>query len=60
MLKPVDEKQTNSPEGRKAQLEASSLRHPALSRLRDRLLAEEQTSATITSYDRMHHRHSRS
>jgi hypothetical protein len=34
--------------------------HPALDRLRARVVAAEETSTTITSYDRMHHRHSRS
>lgn len=34
-------------------------KHPALSRLHSQLKSESGTSA-ITSYDRMHHRHSRS
>jgi hypothetical protein len=35
-------------------------KHPALNRVRARLLSSEGTEAAITSYDRMHHRHSRS
>jgi len=34
--------------------------NPALQRLQGRVLAEAQASEVITSYDRMHHRHSRS
>lgn len=34
--------------------------NPALQRLKGRLLAEVDASEVITSYDRMHHRHSRS
>lgn len=37
-----------------------NLKHPALNRVRSQLLSSEGTEATITSYDRMHHRHSRS
>jgi len=33
--------------------------HPALSRLRERLSSDAPVEASITSYDRMHHRHSR-
>ncbi|MDX6406590.1 MAG: hypothetical protein QOH70_4045 [Blastocatellia bacterium] len=40
--------------------ESSPLIHPALNRLQARLLASADTEAVITSYDRMHHRHSRS
>lgn len=35
-------------------------RHPALNRLRGRMIASADVSAAITSYDRMHHRHNRS
>lgn len=38
----------------------SSTANPALQRLQGRVLAETQASEVITSYDRMHHRHSRS
>ena len=38
----------------------SSTVNPALQRLQDRILAGTQASEVITSYDRMHHRHSRS
>lgn len=34
--------------------------NPALQRLQSRVLAEAEPSDVITSYDRMHHRHSRS
>ncbi|HET9639595.1 MAG TPA: YhhA family cyclophane-containing RiPP [Allosphingosinicella sp.] len=34
--------------------------NPALQRLQQRVLAEAEASEVITSYDRMHHRHSRS
>jgi hypothetical protein len=34
--------------------------HPALKRLADRRDATQPVEAAITSYDRMHHRHSRS
>lgn len=38
----------------------STTTNPALQRLQSRLLADAQASEVITSYDRMHHRHSRS
>jgi hypothetical protein len=34
--------------------------HPALKRLAERRSASQPVEASITSYDRMHHRHSRS
>lgn len=34
--------------------------NPALQRLQQRVLQETSASEVITSYDRMHHRHSRS
>lgn len=34
--------------------------NPALQRLQQRVLSETSPSEVITSYDRMHHRHSRS
>lgn len=34
--------------------------NPALQRLKLRVVARTEPSAVITSYDRMHHRHSRS
>ncbi|WP_447953585.1 YhhA family cyclophane-containing RiPP [Sphingopyxis chilensis] len=34
--------------------------NPALQRLKGRVLAGAEASEVITSYDRMHHRHSRS
>lgn len=34
--------------------------NPALQRLQGRLLSQAEPSEVITSYDRMHHRHSRS
>ena len=41
-------------------LKKFNLKHPALNRVRSQLLSSEGTEITITSYDRMHHRHSRS
>ncbi len=38
----------------------SNITNPALQRLQSRVLAGAQASEVITSYDRMHHRHSRS
>jgi hypothetical protein len=38
----------------------SATTNPALQRLQGRVLAGAQASEVITSYDRMHHRHSRS
>lgn len=38
----------------------SSTTNPALQRLQARVRAGAQASEIITSYDRMHHRHSRS
>ena len=34
--------------------------HPALSRVQAKLVATAKTESVISSYDRMHHRHSRS
>lgn len=39
---------------------ASAPSNPALQRLQARLKANASTGEAITSYDRMHHRHSRS
>jgi hypothetical protein len=41
-------------------LRESPLRHPALNRVQAKLVASAETEAVISSYDRMHHRHSRS
>lgn len=38
----------------------SNTSNPALQRLQGRVIAGAQASEVITSYDRMHHRHSRS
>ena len=35
-------------------------KHPALNRVRAKLVASEKIETAITSYDRMHHRHNRS
>ena len=40
--------------------ESSPLSHPALNRVQAKVLASSDTEAVISSYDRMHHRHSRS
>lgn len=34
--------------------------HPAIARLRERLASSAQRETPISTYDRMHHRHSRS
>lgn len=34
--------------------------HPAIARLRERLASTAQRETPISTYDRMHHRHSRS
>jgi hypothetical protein len=41
-------------------LKQSPLQHPALNRVQAKLVASADTEAVISSYDRMHHRHSRS
>ncbi|MBD0343727.1 MAG: hypothetical protein ICV55_01540 [Coleofasciculus sp. C3-bin4] len=55
----VDQVQLTSNELAKS-LRKFNLKHPALNRVRSQLLSSEGTETTITSYDRMHHRHSRS
>lgn len=40
--------------------ESAPLSHPALNRVQAKVLASADTEAVISSYDRMHHRHSRS
>lgn len=49
----------SSQEIRAALLRGQSV-NPALQRLKGRVLAQAEASEVITSYDRMHHRHSRS
>ena len=47
--------------GEKKSLSASpQAEHPAVARLRDRLASSAQNETPISTYDRMHHRHSRS
>lgn len=41
-------------------LKAAPVNHPALRRLRTKLVSKGETEIAITSYDRMHHRHNRS
>ncbi|MBW4598527.1 MAG: hypothetical protein KME29_02680 [Calothrix sp. FI2-JRJ7] len=41
-------------------LKSLSLKHPALNRVRAKLVASDKIETAITSYDRMHHRHNRS
>lgn len=41
-------------------LKASAPQHPALNRVHAKLVASAETEVAISSYDRMHHRHSRS
>ena len=62
-MKTVEEKQMPVVE-EAAEVRATVLKaqtsNPALQRLQGRVLAGTQASEAITSYDRMHHRHSRS
>ncbi|RUV98066.1 hypothetical protein EOA75_01745 [Mesorhizobium sp. M1A.F.Ca.IN.022.07.1.1] len=44
----------------RAALLRGRLANPALQRLQGRVLSQAEPSDVITSYDRMHHRHSRS
>jgi hypothetical protein len=41
-------------------LKTSPLSHPALNRVQAKIVATAETESVISSYDRMHHRHSRS
>lgn len=41
-------------------LKASPPQHPALNRVHARLISISDTEVAISTYDRMHHRHSRS
>lgn len=41
-------------------LKKVSTNHPALNRLRAKVVSESALESVITSYDRMHHRHNRS
>jgi len=41
-------------------LKAQTPGHPALNRVHAKLVASAETEIAISSYDRMHHRHSRS
>ncbi|MGX5845021.1 YhhA family cyclophane-containing RiPP [Mesorhizobium sp. ArgA1] len=47
-------------QGVRAALLKGRLANPALQRLQGRVLSQVEPSDVITSYDRMHHRHSRS
>lgn len=58
MTKPNQD--TGTPEQLREAVRKTELQHPALERLRARVVATDETSTTITSYDRMHHRHNRS
>lgn len=51
-----------APQGQdvRAALLRGHLANPALQRLQGRVLSSAEPSEVITSYDRMHHRHSRS
>jgi hypothetical protein len=41
-------------------LKAAPPKHPALNRVHARLISSSDTEIAISTYDRMHHRHSRS
>ena len=53
-------KRTGEAASVKAAVLTTKSSNPALQRLKARVLAEVEPSTVITSYDRMHHRHSRS
>lgn len=58
---PVPQPTTSAPTVEfKSSIMRSTSSNPALERLRSRVLANADASDVITSYDRMHHRHSRS
>lgn len=59
-VKAINEPQPFTEEQRQQLLKESPLRHPALNRVQAKLVASAETEAVISSYDRMHHRHSRS
>ncbi|MFN0024380.1 MAG: YhhA family cyclophane-containing RiPP [Parvularculaceae bacterium] len=50
----------DDPTALKAAIVSAKSTNPALQRLKARVLSTVEPSAVITSYDRMHHRHSRS
>lgn len=56
----INEPQPLTEEQLQQMLKESPLRHPALNRVQAKLVASAETEAVISSYDRMHHRHSRS
>jgi hypothetical protein len=56
----AQEKQTQSREELGQALKAAAPRHPALDRARTKLVSSSATEVSISRYDRMHHRHSRS
>lgn len=51
---------TDEPSALKAAVLTAKTTNPALQRLQSRVLGAVEPSTVITSYDRMHHRHSRS
>jgi hypothetical protein len=56
----TNELQPLSEERLQQMLKESPLRHPALNRVQAKLVESAETESVISSYDRMHHRHSRS
>jgi hypothetical protein len=56
----IDEQQPLTEDQLQQMLKEFPLRHPALNRVQAKLVAGADTEAVISSYDRMHHRHSRS
>ena len=56
----INEKLPLTEQQLRERLQGSPLRHPALNRVQAKLVASAGTEAVISSYDRMHHRHSRS
>lgn len=56
----INEPQPLTEEQLQQVLKESPLLHPALNRVQAKLVASAETESVISSYDRMHHRHSRS
>lgn len=52
--------QVNSQEEMGQILKATPPKHPALNRVHAKLRSSSDTGMSISTYDRMHHRHSRS
>lgn len=60
MYSPMQATKPTEPSDVKSAILKTDTANPALQRLKSRLVAAVEPSEVITSYDRMHHRHSRS